>query len=608
MARALESSFRQPPLGCVDATADVPWSDGALCDLTLYLQPAGGERVVVDAAEEHVRRRLAGEDAPFLSRAEAAALAGPDSAALDAVVGALRGAGVEHVHPVGMRAVHVQGRWEQLGGLIDVARMRYRTPDGVLVGRAGAINLGDPALDSVVGVFGLDNRRALSSYVIKSHVIKSHVIKSHVIKSHTDPGVIKSHADQTVIKSHVIKSHVIKSHVIKSHGDLGTEMDEAMAEAGREWAVPHEVEDWYDFPPGTGAGTRIAVLAFSGTLGGTDQVVMGGYHVEALTEYWLKELRQTAAPTLQDRVVRGPGNWPSEGDVEGTDFTDEVMLDLSFVGALAPQADVTVWFTEPTEQGFVDALHAVVEEEHAPDLLLVCYGAPEDKGSGTSWTRMATEQADQALALAALRGVTVVVSCGDNGAAGLPLSTRVHADYPSSSAWVLGVGGTTRRPEQAGLDREVVWNDGLAASGGGISAITPRPSWQQSVEIPEPVDAWERPGFRGRGVPDVAAVADLATGVAVLDAAGDTVMGGGTSVAAPVWAALLARVREQVGRPLGFVTPLIYAGGGVGLRDVPMGDNGAYAAKRDGWDPCTGLGVPDGRSVADVLTRDADRL
>jgi len=603
MARALASSLRQPPLGCLDATADVPWSDGALCDLTLYLQPAGGERAVVEAAEEHVRRRLAGEDAPFLSRAEAAALAGPDPAALDAVVAALRDAGVEHVHPVGMRAVHLQARWEQLGGLIDVARMRYRTADGVLVGRAGAISLGDPALDPVVGVFGLDNRRALSSYVIKSHVIKSHVIKSHVIKSHTDPGVITSHADRTVIKSHVIKSHVIKSHVIKSHGDLGAEMDEAMAEKDREWAVPAEVADWYDFPGGTGKGVRVAVLAFSGALGGTDEVVMGGYDVEALAEYWVEELRQTAAPTLQDRVVRGPGNWPSKGDVDGTDFTDEVMLDLSVVGALAPEADVTVWFTEPTEQGFVDALHAVVEEEHAPDVLLVCYGAPEDKGSGTSWTRMATEQADQALALAALRGVSVVVSCGDNGAAGLPLSTRVHADYPSSSAWVLGVGGTTRRPDNAGTDREMVWNDGLAASGGGISAVTPRPSWQSTVDVPDPVDAWERPGFQGRGVPDVAAVADLATGVAVLDAAGDTVMGGGTSVAAPVWAALLARVRERAAGPLGFVPPLLYAAGGTGLRDVPAGDNGAYAAVRDGWDPCTGLGVPDGRTIAGVLTR-----
>jgi kumamolisin len=243
-----------------------------------------------------------------------------------------------------------------------------------------------------------------------------------------------------------------------------------------------------------------------------------------------------------------------------------------------------------------------VELDIAPDVLVICYGAPEDKGSGTSWTTMATEQSDQALAVAALRGISVVVSCGDNGAAGMPLSTRVLADYPASSPWVLGCGGTTVLPDNAGTDREIVWNDGLGASGGGVSAITPRPSWQDSAGVPDPVDAWERPDFHGRGVPDVSAVADLTTGVAVVDAAGNTVMGGGTSVSAPVWAALLARCREQSGAPLGFVTPLLYERRS-GVRDVPKGDNGAYAAKAGAWDPCTGLGVPDGRTICDVVRR-----
>ncbi len=215
---------------------------------------------------------------------------------------------------------------------------------------------------------------------------------------------------------------------------------------------------------------------------------------------------------------------------------------------------------------------------------------------------MATEQSDQALAVAALRGISVVCSCGDNGAAGLPLSTRVHADYPASSPWVLGCGGTTVRPDNAGTDREIVWNDGLGASGGGVSAITPRPAWQSAASVPEPVDAWERPDFLGRGVPDVAAVADLTTGVAVVDAAGNTVMGGGTSVSAPIWAGLLARCREQSGERLGFVTPLLYQQP-AGVRDVPKGDNGAYPAARGEWDPCTGLGVPDGKAFLEVVRR-----
>jgi subtilase family serine protease len=601
MARALEHSDRDVPIDCLDATADVPVEDGSTCDVTLYLRPAGGADRLDEAASALVADRLAGRPVAHLSSAEGAKVVRPDRAEQDAVVAALRAAGIPHVHAVGVRAIHVQGRWEDLGKVLSVDRIRYRTSDGVLVGRAGPIMVTDDALDPVVAVFGLDNRRAVSSYVIKSHVIKSHVIKSHVIKSH----VIKSHVIKShVIKSHVIKSHVIKSHVIKSHGNLRAEMTEATADPDREWFTPEEVADWYDFPAGTGAGVRVGVLAFSGALGGTDQVVMGGYHEEPLIRYWRDELGLPTSPTLTSVVVRGPGNWPSDGEdsANSVDFTDEVMLDLSVVGALAPAADIAVYFTEPTEQGFVDALHHIVELDVAPDVLVICYGAPEDKGSGTSWTTMATEQSDQALAVAALRGISVVVSCGDNGAAGMPLSTRVHADYPASSPWVLGCGGTTVLPDNAGTDREIVWNDGLGASGGGVSAITPRPSWQDSAGVPDPVDAWERPDFHGRGVPDVSAVADLTTGVAVVDAAGNTVMGGGTSVSAPVWAALLARCREQSGAPLGFVTPLLYERRS-GVRDVPKGDNGAYAAKAGAWDPCTGLGVPDGRTICDVVRR-----
>ena len=604
MARALKNSDRGVPIDCLDATADVPAEEGSSCDVTLYLRPSRGADRLAQAADRLVADRLAGGAVVHLSAPEAADLVRPDKAEQDALVAALSAAGVPHVHAVGIRAIHVQGRWEDLGKVLSVDRVRYRTPGGVVVGRAGPIML-DDAMEPVVAVFGLDNRRALSSYVIKSHVIKSHVIKSHVIKSHTDSQVIKSHA----IKSHVIKSHVIKSHVIKSHGDkshdaLRGEMAEAINDPDRGWFTPAEIADWYDFPDGTGAGVRVGVLAFSGALGGTDQVVMGGYHVDPLVRYWRDELGLASSPTLTDVVVRGPGNWPSDGEdsADSVDFTDEVMLDLSVVGALAPESDVTVYFTEPTEQGFVDALHHVVELDNPPDVLVISYGAPEDKGSGTSWTAMATEQSDLAFAVAALRGISVVVSCGDNGAAGLPLSTRVHADYPASSPWVLGVGGTTVLPDNAGTKREIVWNDGLGASGGGVSAITRRPSWQDSAGVPEPVDAWERPGFEGRGVPDVSAVGDLSTGVAVVDAAGNTVMGGGTSVSAPVWAGLLARCRQQSGARLGFVAPLLYEDRS-GVRDVPVGDNGAYAAQAGAWDPCTGLGVPNGGSIVDVVSR-----
>lgn len=556
MAHELEGSERQPPLRCLEESTTHEWPEDWPCDLTLYLRPAK------EGAQRQAGGGVAGD---HLSREQLAAAVAPDEADLGRVVRAFHGAGIGHAHPVGMRAVHVQARWADLRDLLSVQRRRYRTPDGVVVGRSGPIRVDHPDLDPVVAVFGLDNRRALSPYVIKSHVIKSHVIKSHVIKS---------------------------------HGDLAGEWSLTVAQP-RTWFTPQEVADWYDFPPETGATSHVGVLAFSGQLGGTDQLVTGGYDEESLDMFFEQELGLSPRPSIAAHRIRGPGNWPGDGG-HGLDFTDEVMLDLSVVGALAPGARITVYFSEPTEQGFVDALHHVVEQDDPPDILLICYGSPEDGGMGSSWTRAAIEQSNEALAAAALRGITVVCSCGDNGAAGAPLSTRVHTDFPASSPWVLGCGGTTvDRGDQTSYP-ERVWNDGTGASGGGVSAVVPRPPWQRATRVPVPVDSWRSPDWNGRGVPDVAAVADPATGVAVVDAQGDTVSAGGTSVSAPIWAALLARCREQAGTRLGFVTPTLYARQ-AGLRDVAVGDNGAYAAAPDAWDPCTGWGVPDGRAFCTAI-------
>src|SRR5215218_1408534 len=331
-----------PPLGCLEVTADAPWAHGELCDVTLYLEPATTD-AVADAADRLVQQRLSGEKPAYLTAEQARDLVSPAAGARESVVAALQRAGVDHVHAVGHRAVHAQGRWEDLEKVLTVSRVRFRTRDGVLLGRDGPITLTDEALGSVGAVFGIDNRRAVSSYVIISHVIISHVIISHVIISH-------------VIISHAIKDRLVTPDAT-DYSALLADMDKAKSQKDRRWFTPDEIAERYGFPDGTGAGVKVAVLAFSGALGGTDQVVMGGYHEEALRRYWRGELGLSSSPTLRSAVVRGPGNWPSDGrdTGEGIDFTHEVMLDLSVVGALVPDADITVWFTEPTEQGFVDA-------------------------------------------------------------------------------------------------------------------------------------------------------------------------------------------------------------------------------------------------------------
>jgi kumamolisin len=101
-------------------------------------------------------------------------------------------------------------------------------------------------------------------------------------------------------------------------------------------------------------------------------------------------------------------------------------------------------------------------------------------------------------------------------------------------------------------------------------------------------------------VPDVAANADPETGYEVL-VDGQRFTVGGTSAVAPLMAGLVAVINQSLGKPAGFLNPLIYAGSGrTACRDVTSGNNGAFAATR-GWDACTGLGIPIGTALLSVL-------
>jgi kumamolisin len=78
---------------------------------------------------------------------------------------------------------------------------------------------------------------------------------------------------------------------------------------------------------------------------------------------------------------------------------------------------------------------------------------------------------------------------------------------------------------------------------------------------------------------------------------------GGTSAVAPLWAGLIALINEQRAEPVGYMNPLIYAQAvrtSSAFHDVTQGDNGSFQAA-SGWDPCTGLGTPDGAQLQSAL-------
>jgi kumamolisin len=219
------------------------------------------------------------------------------------------------------------------------------------------------------------------------------------------------------------------------------------------------------------------------------------------------------------------------------------------------------------------------------------------------------------LKAAALMGVTICVASGDDGSDDEVGDGKAHVDFPSSSPYVLAVGGTTLSRTASGAVTETAWKDGDGlrkdnggSTGGGVSTIFPRPSWQ-----PASIQSVNPGSIEGRIVPDVAADASANTGYwTVVDGQGG--VSGGTSAAAPLWASLVARLNGALGKPVGYLSPLLYqaASGGqilgkTGCRDITSGDNetaaiGGYAAGQ-GYDAVSGWGVPIGTGLLAGLSR-----
>jgi kumamolisin len=164
---------------------------------------------------------------------------------------------------------------------------------------------------------------------------------------------------------------------------------------------------------------------------------------------------------------------------------------------------------------------------------------------------------------------------------------------------VIACGGTRVSAADGEITSEVVWNDpGHGAGGGGISDVFDLPDWQQGSDVPPSANAG---GRVGRGLPDLAADADPATGYRVYLDGAATVFGG-TSAVAPLVGGLIACINGQQGHPCGFLNPLLYGGIGASdaFRDITSGTIGAYTAGA-GWDACTGFGSAVGTRLRDAL-------
>jgi kumamolisin len=343
--------------------------------------------------------------------------------------------------------------------------------------------------------------------------------------------------------------------------------------------TPVQVAQLYHYPADADAsGETIGLIELG-----------GGFEQADITTYFGS--LNLAAPKVTAVSVDGGTNTP--GDPNGAD--GEVMLDIEVAGAVAPGASLAVYFAPNTDQGFLDAITTAVHDTtNKPSVISISWGGPE-----STWTAQSLTAMDEACQAAAAVGVTITVAVGDNGATDGVSGTALHVDFPASSPHVLACGGTKLESTSGKISSEVVWNElalNEGATGGGVSAVFAKPSWQNGVNVPAPGTS-----AGGRGVPDVAGDADPSTGYTVrVD--GESMVIGGTSAVAPLWAGLIALANAANHTASGFINPTLYAASmSTTFHDITSGNNDGFSAG-PGWDPCTGLGSPIGTAVIAALT------
>jgi kumamolisin len=342
--------------------------------------------------------------------------------------------------------------------------------------------------------------------------------------------------------------------------------------------TPRDVARLYGFPSdATGAGECIAIIELG-----------GGFRRADLKTYF----GQLGIPTPKVSAISvdGAKNRPTTANSDD----GEVMLDIEVVGAVAPGAKIAVYFGPNTDRGFLDAVSAAIHDRrHKPSVISISWGGPEN-----AWTAQAMAAMDQAFQDAAALGISIYCASGDDGSDDRGGDGLAHADFPASSPHAVACGGTRLFGSPLAVTDERVWNDSPSggATGGGISDFFALPVYQAQAGVPRSKNPDKR---IGRGLPDVAGDASPVSGYAVrVD--GEDALFGGTSAVAPLMAAYTAILNEDLDKPLGFPNPIFYGLPASAFHDITVGDNGAYQAKH-GWDPCTGLGRPDGTRLLVAL-------
>jgi subtilase family serine protease len=491
----------------------------------------------------------------FITPLQFAQAFAPTLAARQAVAAFLRAAGLRLVQEQdGGLALRVSGTAGQVAAAFHVALNVYRASDGRrFFANDRAITLPAAIAPLIVGVAGLES---------------------------------------------ATRFHPLRTARAQPARHAGTPLRRPHASSGS--FTMSQLAQLYNFPSGVNAAhARLALLELDGYLPGD-----------------IAAFAATAAPGVNTANVVRPRLVDIGSPLPAGAGAVEDELDIEVALGLAPSiGGIDVYEAPNTAQGWMDLL-ASMAGDNTDGTISISWGECE-LDAGAAWMASENVYFQQMVA----QGQDVFAAAGDTGAYDcLPNDgsgsgdTRVSVDDPASNPNVVAVGGTSLFASGTSYGSEIAWNSfagpgTYAATGGGISQQWSAPAWQVSAGVAggsQPM----------RAVPDVAVDADPATGYLIYCSVADCLLPGwyaigGTSAAAPTWAALAALTNVVANKRVGLITPALYALYGTSamattFHDITSGTNGfpgfapGYSAKQ-GYDMVTGFGSPNGQAVANAL-------
>jgi len=421
-------------------------------------------------------------------------------------------------------------------------------------GRSGTLSVGNEYAPHIQSVLGLDNRPQFHTNYVRLNPIPEGAV----------PGILPTGTNKGFIPHEAI------------------EMGKEAGPVSRP-VTPAEIMKAYNAPEGiTGKGMTTGFLSLDGTL----------------PKGWEDYLRSRNIDPNTVKI-RPTSDVAPKSDPKGSN--GENALDLFIHKEALPEAETVMVTAENNDAGMpTGILRAAFPKAGESQIthFSVSWGMAED-----NWTTQALKSTEDAAKRAGLKGTTVTVAAGDDGAGDGSRTKKQQVDVPAGLSSVTAAGGTRiwLNPDGSWA-KEEVWR-GNGATGGGRSMKTPRPDYQIGLKMPDNLNGSK---FDGRGEPDLSAVADPRSGVLTYTDFGVDAIGG-TSASAPELAVAAAIISQATGRPTGFWNPELYRFGKEKpsvFRDVTVGDNSdggikGYPATK-GWDASTGWGTPHIQNYIDA--------